>query len=81
MTSPKNARYNWDHRRLRAALLNDAIGRPCPYCGRPMLLGQPLDLAHSVDGARYHGMAHASCNRREAAIRRNAIWRWRRSRR
>jgi len=79
------AGYGYDHQRLRAALLPDAYGKPCPRCGTPMLPGQTLDLDHTDDRSGYHGMAHASCNRAAGAHKRNAKHRakrvWRTSRR
>jgi 5-methylcytosine-specific restriction endonuclease McrA len=60
-----------DHQRRRKALLPAAIGKRCPFCGLPMLIGQKLELDHSIPralGGR-HGdrMAHAVCNRRAGA--------------
>lgn len=57
--------YGWSHQRARAhalATLHD--GDPCPRCGGPMYRGQALDLDHADDRASYHGLAHATCNRR-----------------
>jgi hypothetical protein len=34
--------------------------------------GQALDLDHTADGAGYRGMVHATCTRREGAMRGNA---------
>jgi hypothetical protein len=60
--------YDQGHVRTREALLPGAYGRPCPRCGLPMLVGQALDLGHSVDlrvdpRARGDRIEHASCNR------------------
>lgn len=61
--------YGYGHRKLRAALIRDAIGKACVRCGRPMLRGQALDLDHTEDRTGYLGMAHASCNRTAGAIK------------
>lgn len=69
--------YGYDHQKLRRALLPDAYGRPCPHhgidphCPGLMLPGQDLDLDHTDDRNGYRGMAHASCNRRAGAKKRN----------
>lgn len=67
--------YGHTHQRLRAHLLPNAYGTPCPRCGEPMTEGQALDLGHTDDGTGYHGMEHATCNRaaggRVAAQRRS----------
>lgn len=60
----------WTHQQLRARLLPDAYGKPCPRCNLPMLHGQDLDLGHALDRAT-HGphnpgprrIEHARCNR------------------
>jgi hypothetical protein len=72
------SRYGRRHRAIRAALLPEALGRPCLHCGRPMLPGQALDLDHRADGAGYRGMVHAVCNRAEGGRRGNAEIRRRR---
>jgi hypothetical protein len=63
--------YGAHHRRLRAALLPYAPGSPCTRCGRPIALGDRIDLDHTDDGTAYAGWAHASCNRRAGAIKGN----------
>jgi hypothetical protein len=64
--------YGGRHQRIRAALLPEAYGLPCPHCGRLMLEGQALDLDHTADRAGYRGMAPAHCNRADGARRGNA---------
>lgn len=59
----------WAHQAERRRLLPAAYGRPCPFCGQPMLRGQPLDLDHAVPRALGgdrgpRRIAHAACNRR-----------------
>lgn len=61
--------YGYPHRKLRAALIKDAIGKPCVRCGMPMLRGQQLDLDHTEDRTGYRGMAHAHCNRTAGAVK------------
>ncbi|MFW6776087.1 hypothetical protein ACOACO_17520 [Nocardioides sp. CPCC 205120] len=68
---PDNPR-GWEHQQVRARLLPDAYGTPCPRCGKPMLKGQDLDLGHTVDvadGATGPGdrIEHTSCNRSDGA--------------
>lgn len=67
----------WRHEQQRR-LLPDPAGAPCPYCGEPMVAGQPLDADHAY--ARALGgaggplrWAHASCNRSAGAILGNAL--------
>lgn len=60
--------YGWAHQQMRAALLANAYGQPCPRCGHIMRYGQRLDLDHStrlIDNPSSHGdrMTHAACNR------------------
>ncbi|GAA3829031.1 endonuclease domain-containing protein [Streptomyces chiangmaiensis] len=62
--------YGGHHQRLRRRLLAEAIGKPCHYCGEPMLEGQALDLDHNDDRTAYRGMTHASCNRSAGARKR-----------
>jgi hypothetical protein len=76
MSKPK---YRYRHQQTREALLPQAYGSVCHLCGRPMLRGELLDLDHDVTGQLYRGMTHRSCNRREGAIRGNAIRKWKRS--
>lgn len=66
------ADYGRHHQRLRAQLLPTAYGRPCHFCGKPMLPGQPLDLDHTADRQSYRGISHSSCNRRQGAEITNA---------
>jgi len=47
-------------------------GTPCPHCHRPMHPSMALDLDHADDRSGYRGLAHASCNRRAGANKRNA---------
>jgi len=63
--------YKGRHKTVRKVLAPDAIGRPCPLCGLPMLPGQDLDLDHLPGTDTYRGMAHAACNRRDGALRGN----------
>jgi len=63
--------YGSRHRRRREALLQLALGQPCPLCGELMRAGQPLDLDHStplIDNPTSLGdrVTHARCNRRGA---------------
>jgi len=61
--------YDAAHRRLRVALLADAIGTLCPLCGRVMTDPAKLDLDHMVPlgaGGQIGGpsrIVHARCNR------------------
>lgn len=52
-------------RRRRLADLARRPGQPCSRCGRPMFIGQALDLDHTDDRRGYRGLAHRSCNRRD----------------
>jgi hypothetical protein len=70
--------YGGPHQAIRRALLPYAYGQPCPRCGWPMLIGQPLDLDHTDDRAGYLGLSHSSCNRRAGAAKGNARRRKRR---
>lgn len=63
------SRYGHYHRKVRAALVPEAYGRPCLHCGLVMLPGQALDLDHTADGSAYRGVVHASCNRAEGGRR------------
>lgn len=72
MSNVHDRAYGWPHRRRRRRLLREAIGMPCPFCGRLMLDpkapgGEPLHLDHSDPSAKLRGLpgdriAHASCN-------------------
>jgi hypothetical protein len=62
-------KYGHMHRRLRAALLQGAYGRPCIHCGHAMLPGQRLHLDHTADGTAYRGIVHGWCNESEAGRR------------
>jgi hypothetical protein len=67
MTKPA---YRGAHQAIRKALMPYSIGRPCHFCGKPMLPGQVLDLDHRPDGGGgYRGMSHAVCNRRDGGKR------------
>ena len=72
MASTTARGYGYAHQRLRAALLPQAYGKPCPRCGETMERGQDLDLGHTDDRTGYQGMEHASCNRRDGADKTNA---------
>ena len=58
--------YGTAHQRKRAMLLPNAIGKPCPRCGRVMLHDQVLELDHGDDYAEdgYLGIVHRHCNRK-----------------
>lgn len=68
--------YGHSHQTLRAALLPEAYGQPCPRCGQTMTPDQQLDLGHTEDRTGYTGIEHATCNRgaggRKAARNRQA---------
>ncbi len=51
--------YGTDHERTRAALLPDAYGQPCRYCGQRMWPHQNLVLDHTEDRTGYRGIVHA----------------------
>jgi hypothetical protein len=72
------AKWPGPHRRLAEKLKPHALGRPCHFCGLPMLPGQPLDLDHAPDGRSYRGVAHRHCNRADGARKSLAIQRTRR---
>lgn len=63
--------YGAEHRRTRAALLEDAYGRPCPHCGERMWPHQELHLDHTEDRKGYRGIVHGHCNTSEGATRGN----------
>lgn len=63
------ARHNATSKTLRA----QAVGTPCCLCGEVMLPGQPLALDHTPDRTGYRGVAHATCNARDGAIRGNKM--------
>jgi hypothetical protein len=74
-------RYDYGHRKLRAALLPRVYEGQCPRCGGAILPGQDVDLDHVDSPVVYGGggrrvLSHASCNRRAggqlAAARRRA---------
>lgn len=54
-------------------MLADAIGRPCHFCGVLMRAEDDLALDHTADRRGYRGIAHASCNARDGAIRGNRM--------
>lgn len=69
------------HRLARAALLRAyQPGDPCCLCGLPMW--PPTSTLHAdhdpLNPEQYRGLAHATCNVRDAALRANAIRRGRR---
>ena len=60
--------YGVEHQKAREALLAEAIGQDCAYCGQVMKLGQALDLDHSEPELKAAGVpgdriTHAKCNR------------------
>jgi hypothetical protein len=61
-------KYGWAHAKKRAAMLPEAYGRPCIYCGRIMLEQMALDYDHSTSR-----ITHSSCNRRAGAKYGNAL--------
>lgn len=65
----RRRRYDAYHEKTRKALLPYAYGQLCHFCGRVMEPGQALDLDHDDDGVGYRGMAHARCNRKAGAQR------------
>jgi hypothetical protein len=60
--------YNWAHQKKRAAMLPQAIGTRCIYCGVPMLEWMKLDLDHATAS-----ITHARCNRSAGARYGNAL--------
>lgn len=77
-TSSTRRGYDQQHKRIRAALLtqlNRAGSQPCaePICvlRRPLYAHDPdgVALAHTPDRQAYRGLAHRTCNQREAASR------------
>jgi hypothetical protein len=54
--------YNWAHQKKRAAMLPQAIGRRCIYCGALMLEWMKLDLDHTTNT-----ITHSRCNRAAGA--------------
>ena len=65
MAAPK---YDWKHQQRRKAMLPQAYGRPCIYCGIVMLQSMRLDLDHSTNT-----ITHARCNRAAGAKYGNAL--------
>lgn len=51
--------YGAEHQRTRAALLPEAYGHPCRYCGNRMWPHESLVLDHTEDRAGYRGIVHA----------------------
>ncbi len=76
MNTPRPS-YGWHHQKLRAQLIPHAYGKPCHFCKKAMLPGQPLDLDHA-NPTSYRGITHASCNRADGAHKTNAQRRARR---
>lgn len=64
--------YGHPHQRLRKALLPGMPGSKCTRCGEVLKASDQVDLDHTDDRRGYLGWAHASCNRRAGAIKRNA---------
>jgi hypothetical protein len=60
--------YRWTHQRRRKAMLPQAYGRPCIYCGIVMLATMQLDLDHTTNQ-----ITHARCNRSAGARYGNAL--------
>lgn len=51
--------YGAAHQATKAALLPDAYGTPCTYCGERMWPHQNLVLDHTADRSGYRGIVHA----------------------
>lgn len=51
--------YGAEHKATRAALLPDAYGTPCIYCGNRMWPHENLVLDHTEDRTGYRGIVHA----------------------
>jgi hypothetical protein len=66
------SKYGYAHQKLRRETIAEAPGSPCVRCGLIIEPGQPVDLDHDSTGTEYLGYSHASCNRREGAVRGNA---------
>jgi hypothetical protein len=60
--------YRWEQQQRRKAMLPQAIGRPCIYCGGLMLEWMKLDLDHTTNQ-----ITHAKCNRSAGAKYGNAL--------
>ena len=66
-TKKRGSTRRW--RQVRAAMINNAIGTPCPLCGRPLMPHERMHLDHKV-GRVYGGpdhpanlqVVHAGCN-------------------
>jgi hypothetical protein len=63
-------RYGSAHRAMRAATVDQAVGRLCVRCQQPMLEGQAVQLDHADNGDpnAYVGYSHRSCNARAGAV-------------
>ena len=68
-------RYGGAHRKLRESTKDQAYGRPCARCRKPMLPGEELHLDHLDGGgpADYAGWSHASCNMSSGAAKGNRM--------
>lgn len=51
--------YGAEHKAMRAALLPDAYGTACIYCGNRMWPHENLVLDHTADRSGYRGIVHA----------------------
>ena len=60
--------YDWAHQQSRKAMLPQAIGKRCIYCGGVMLEWMKLDLDHTTGQ-----ITHARCNRSAGARYGNAL--------
>lgn len=71
----RGGRYGGAHQKKRAAELEDAYGKPCARCGRPMERGQELHLDHRDGGGPhdYLGWSHARCNLAAASRQRDIL--------
>jgi hypothetical protein len=65
-------RYGVQHRRIRAATVDQAVGSNCCRCHQTILPGQAAQLDHADDGSgEYLGYSHQSCNARAGAVASN----------
>lgn len=69
--------YGALHKTMRRRLLPLAYGKPCPFCGYPMLRDQYLDLDHTIPlvlgGGGGWRISHRSCNRSAGIRLRNSL--------
>lgn len=63
------------HKQIRRAftILIEQGGELCCLCSEAIQPDDKWDLDHTADREGYRGAAHASCNRREGALRRNGV--------